>query len=209
MKRSKYDKNLIGYALAFVSFVLPKIEVNEIILFGSVARGEADEKSDVDLFFDIKDKKVTRKMIEKELDKFYKSKIGEIWNLKGVKNPIKVMVGDLDKWKLKRSIISDGVSLYGRYKEIPGKLKSFVHFNIKPIRDITKRNRIIRKLFGRKEEKYSSDGILKEINGKKLTPLSFVVSLDNSNEIIKFLGKEKVDYRFFEFWTDKQNLYIN
>jgi len=37
----------------FVALILPKIDVDEIILFGSVARGEANENSDVDLFFNI------------------------------------------------------------------------------------------------------------------------------------------------------------
>ena len=53
MKNLNY-KELIAYASAFVSFVMPKVDVDEIILFGSVARNEADKKSDVDLFFDLK-----------------------------------------------------------------------------------------------------------------------------------------------------------
>ena len=55
MKYSKY-KELIAYESSFISFILGKIEVEEIILFGSVARGEADKNSDVDLFFNVLNK---------------------------------------------------------------------------------------------------------------------------------------------------------
>jgi len=54
------SKELIAYATAFVSFVLPKIETDEIILFGSVARKEATEKSDIDLAVETLDNKGLR-----------------------------------------------------------------------------------------------------------------------------------------------------
>ena len=157
-------KEIIAYAGAFVSFVLPKIDVNEIILFGSAARGEAGKESDIDLFFDVdKNEEDIKEKIKEELKKFYKSKAAEVWFLKGIRNHISVDVGKLKEWKLKRSIISDGISLYGKYKEIPGDIKSFVFFQIEPIKDIAKRNKVIRGLFGRKEKNYANDGILKEV----------------------------------------------
>lgn len=203
MKELK-SKELIAYAGAFASFVLPKINVNEIILFGSAARGEAGKESDIDLFFDVdKDEEEIKRIAKNELKKFYKSKIAEIWFLKGIKNPINVHVGKLNEWKLKRSIISDGISLYGKYKEIPGNIKSFVFFQVEPIKNIAKRNKVIRGLFGRKEKNYSIDGILKELSGKKLSSSSFIVPKEHSNNVIAFLGKEKARYRFFELWSDQ------
>ena len=205
MKNLK-SKELVAYASSFVSFVLPKIDVEEIILFGSVARGEAGKESDVDLFFNIKNEKTEKeikKTIKNELEKFYKSKIAEIWGLKGIKNPIKFEVGDLNKWKLKRSIISHGIVLYGKYKELPEKTNGFVYFNLKPIKNITKRNRVLRNLLGRKEKYYSSEGILSKRGGKKLSALSFIVPLGKTEEIFKLLNSEKVDYSFFEFWSDE------
>jgi|SRR3989344_1019069 len=205
MKDLNY-KDLIGYATSFVAIVLPKIEVDEIILFGSVARQEADKTSDIDLFFNIKEKskeKMISNEIKKELEKFYKSKTAEIWQLKGITNPIKVETGKLDEWKLKRSIISEGIVLYGKYKGVPEKIIGFTYFNIKPIKDITKRNRIIRNLFGREEKTYSKKGTLENLNGKKLSPLSFILPIEHSQKIINFLNKEKIDFSFFEFWTDQ------
>lgn len=207
MKDLKYNLELIGYASSFVSFILPKIRgIDEIILFGSVARGDATKESDVDLFFNVKNKETTDK-IEKELkillDKFYKSKIAEIWFLKGIKNDIKINVGKLGEWGLKRSIISEGIVLYGKYKESPEKMKGFVYFSLSPIKDITKRNRVLRKLFGRREKSYSTEGIVSKIGGKKFSALSFIVPSNYSQEIIKLLSAEKINYRFFEFWSDQ------
>jgi len=206
----KYKKELLAYATAFASFVIPKLfNVKAIILFGSVARGEADKKSDIDLFFDLENKEDEvgiKKILENELNKFYKSKIAENWLLKGIKNEIKIHAGKLEEWKLKRSIISDGIFLYGKYREEPENLKSFVFFNIKPIKNITKRNRVIRKLFGRKEKKYFSDGVVNKVKGKKLSASSFIVPLEYTNEIIRLLNEEKIDYSFFEFWSDQINI---
>jgi len=204
MKNLNY-KELIAYASSFTSFVIPKADFDEIILFGSVARNEADKDSDIDLFFNIENErkeKDIKKILDKELNKFYKTKIAEIWKLKGIKNHIKFKVGNLDKWKLKRSIISDGIILYGKYKNTPEKTKGYTHFNIKPIKDITKRNRILRKIFGRKEKSYLTKGIINEVNGKKLSPTSFIIPINKSQEIIKILNSEKLDFSFFEFWSD-------
>jgi len=204
MKELKYKQSM-AYASSFVSFVLPKINVEEIILFGSIARKEAGEKSDIDLFFNIVKKTEenrTKKTIDKELNRFYKSKINEIWRLKGIKNHIKFEVGDLNRWKLKRSIISDGIVLYGKYKNAPEKTKGYVHFNLKPIKDITKRNRILRKIFGRKEKSCLTQGIINEIGGKKLSPTSFIIPINKTQEILRILNSEKLDFNFFEFWSD-------
>lgn len=205
MKNLKY-KELIAYAYSFVSFVLVRLDIEEIILFGSTARGEAGKESDIDLFFNIRNKNQEeniRQILKSELERFYKSKIAEIWHLKGIKNPIKFEVGKLEEWKLKRSIISDGIVLYGRYKNIPEEMKGFVCFNIKPIKNIAKRNKIVRNLFGRKEKVYFRKGIIEEVNGKKLSPLSFILPLSHSQEVINILTKEKIDFSFFEFWTDQ------
>jgi len=197
------SKELVAYASAFVSFILPKIDVKEIILFGSVARGEAEKESDIDLFFDIENKEKeekTAKLIKNELEKFHKSNAAETFSLRGIKNKISIKVGELDKWSLKRSIISDGIMLYGQYKEIPKDMKSLILFNIQPIKNITKRNKIIRELFGRKEKKYKKIGLLEKFDGKKLSPSSFIVSKEYSRDFINFLGKEKINFSLIEIF---------
>lgn len=203
MKNLNY-KELVAYALSFTGFVLPKIEIDEVILFGSVARNEADKDSDIDLFFNVKQgEERLKEILKKELEKFYKTKTAEIWNLKGIKNQIKIEVGNLDKWKLKRSIISEGIVLYGKYRSMPEKVKEFVQFNLKPIKNISKRNRVLRKIFGREEKGYSVKGEVEKANGKKLSATSFIIPAEKSRNIIKILNSEKVDYNFFEFWSDE------
>lgn len=206
--KSDFGRELIAYASAFVSFVIRKLKlgsISEIILFGSVARGEAGRESDIDLFFSLEgnqNEKEIKKIIDDELKRFYKSKISQIWILKGIKNQINANVGRLDEWKLKRSMISDGICLYGKYKEIPENLKDFVLFNIEPIKNVAKRNKIIREIFGRQEKNYSKKGLLTEFGGKKISPSSFIVPKEHANKIISFLKKEKINYWFFELWTD-------
>jgi len=197
------SKNLMAYASAFVSYILPEIDVDEIILFGSVAREEATENSDIDLFFNAKnDEDRIKSNIKKKLERFYKTKIYEIWKLKGGTLPIKIEVGNLDSWTLKRSIISDGIVLYGKYKAMPEKTKGFMYFSIKPIKNIAKRNRIIRKLFGRTEKNYFKKSLIDSLNGKKLTPSSFIVPIEKSKETINILSSDRISHTLFEFWTD-------
>ncbi len=203
MKDKKF-KDRIAYAAEFVSFVLPKVDVEEIILFGSVARNEAAEKSDIDLFFNVKtNEKGAKKIIKEELTKFHKSEMQERWALKGISNPINIEAGNLEKWKLKRSVISDGLVLYGKYKALPEKLKGYSHFTLKPIKDIAKRNKVMRILLGRKEKNYETSGLLEKTNGKKLSPTSFLIPIEKSHEAIEILGSEKIDFSFFELWSDQ------
>lgn len=198
------SKDRIAYAIAFVSFVLPKIDVNEIILFGSVARGEETKESDIDIFFNTKkDETKQNAIIKLELERFYKSKLYETWSLKGITNPIKCEIGDLEEWKLKRSIISDGIVVYGKYKVLPGTTKGFVLFILSPIKNIAKRNRVIRRIFGRKEKSYRTEGVLAVLGGRKLSPTTFRVPLEKASEMNKLLSKEKINFAFFEFWTDQ------
>jgi predicted nucleotidyltransferase len=207
MKNLKSNKELVAYASSFVSFVLPKIKVNEIILFGSVARGDYGKESDIDLFFDADDvnqEKEIKKDLENELVKFSKSKTAEPWHLRGIKNKISIKVGKLNEWKLKRSIISEGIVLYGKYKELPKGIEKFIYFNIKPIKDIAKRNKLIRVLFGRKEENYNNEGLISKFQGIRLTPTSFLISSEHLKEIIDLFSKEKIDYNFFEVWKEKR-----
>ena len=58
------NSKLLPYALDFTSFLLQKIKqkdkIKTIILFGSVARGEDDSTSDIDLFIDVVGKKCAK-----------------------------------------------------------------------------------------------------------------------------------------------------
>ncbi len=199
----------IGYAESFASFLLPELKdlsVKDIILFGSTARGDYDKSSDIDIFIDLEkeeDAPKVEKIVNSNLKKFYKSRIFEVWGLKGIKSSISVKTGMLEKWGLKRSIISDGIILYGRYRQQPKGMKHYSLFVFEPIKNVTKRNRIIRQLFGRREKGYVREGIIKAINALPLSQRVLAVPIEQSNRVIELFSKERVDYKIFELWTDQ------
>ncbi|MEK6927189.1 MAG: nucleotidyltransferase domain-containing protein [Nanoarchaeota archaeon] len=199
------NSELVSLASAFVSFIIPKIKVEEIILFGSVARDEADKNSDVDIFIDVKEnEKEVEKIIKKELLKFYKSQIYDKWRIKEINNELSVKVGDINNWELKEIIKQEGIILYGKNKSNDN-LIDYTYFNLKPIKNIAKRNKTIRFLYGRKEKNKETKGIIEKI-GKKLNALSFIVLTNQSREIIDILRKEKVEFSFFNIKSNKELL---
>ena len=76
-------------------------------------------------------------------------------------------------------------------------------FYLKPIKDITKRNRVTRGIYGRRERNNSSEGLVTKKSGKQISPSTFIIPLDKSSEVIRFLNKEKLDYSFIELWSDQ------
>src|SRR3989344_753920 len=115
---------LISYAMDFASFLMQNLKekdidnIKTIILFGSAARGESTEESDVDLFIDVVDPKERNfeKRINKIKDKFYdSSKFKNYWRLLGIKNDINLIVDQIKKWKLGDIIIGNSIVLYEKY----------------------------------------------------------------------------------------------
>src|SRR3989344_810427 len=128
---------LKSYASYFVSYVLMNLKnienIEKIILFGSVAKNEADKQSDVDIFIELKkENKKIRNEIEKLLSDFYKSREALLFKTKGIDNKINLIIGKFNEWKeLKKSIESTGVILYGRYvsSSISGKKYAIFFWN--------------------------------------------------------------------------------
>ena len=199
---------LISYAEGFASFLLKsKIanEIKEIILFGSVARGEFDKDSDIDIFIDAEDESKIgeiKKAVDIELRNFLDSKLSELWKYRGIRNGISCKVGILEKWELERSVISDGITLYGKYKKLPKGLKQFSLFYFEPIKNVTKRNKIVRILFGRTENSYKYNGLIQRADGKTLSSRSFIVPAKNTDEVIQILDRERIEYKISEIWSD-------
>src|SRR3989344_5551620 len=101
MNRNK----LISLAMNFSSFLVGQVEVKSIVLFGSVAKNNFDDESDIDIFIEC-DKKDEKK-IDNILDLYRKTGEYEKFRLEGIRNEISIKSGSLEKWKdLKRSIIS-------------------------------------------------------------------------------------------------------
>ena len=190
---------LISYAMDFASFLMQKTKfhdtIRNIILFGSVARGEAAVESDVDIFIDVigENKKIEAD-IKKCLEDFLSStKYNNYWKMLDVKNEIKLIVGELDSWKgLKSSIIANGITLYGKFKTNikEGTHKTFfVWENVKPN---SKRVLFNKQMFGYNQEKHFYTGLMQKYNGERLGKGCIIVPLEHSNIFHNLFKKNKI-----------------
>lgn len=204
----KPRNSLIGYALNFSSFLVDSSigdKINKIILFGSVARGDFTEESDIDLFIDTEEKNELE--IKKTFTLFKASQAEKTWRLKGVKNELSLKIGELDKWSLHREVISSGILLYGKYNELPKNIQYYILFRL-DIGKLKARDQISawRKLYGYTQKvskkTYVSKGLVELLGGKKLGKAIFIVPMNHKKEIINFLNKRKVSYQINEFWSD-------
>lgn len=209
MKRNE----VLSYVYNFIFLLMDKIEndIDSIILFGSVARGDFDEKSDIDLFINIKkaNTKKVQKIINSTLNEF-EDIVLHRWSLRGINLPIKCIVGNLNsvKWSaLKREIISSGITVFGKYKELPGNLKQNIIFSFK-ISSLEPKDKVkvIRLLYGykskKKQKEYKHKGILEEVSGFKLNPSIVVVPIKSYQKIYDFFRKNKVKIKVREIWME-------
>ena len=198
MKQNK----LISFALSFASFIIDRIEVESIILFGSVAQNNFDDESDIDIFIDTNEK--NKEKIENFLDLYKKTEECEKFKLGGVKNDISLKIGKLDEWKdLKRSIISGGVVLYGNYKGKPEKLNHKIIFilNAEKIKRAEK-IKIWRKIYGYKQKIGKKVYVSKGLAEKKIGRGSFIIPVEKFKQVKDYLTKNKINHSFFDVWVD-------
>jgi predicted nucleotidyltransferase len=194
---------LISYAEDFVSYLLSEkyianYEIRNIILYGSVTRGDYGEGSDIDIFMDVSKPKGLEEKIKGTVKEFYSSSWSAKWKGLGIKNRISVLVGNLDDWKdLKRSIVSNGIVLYGRYSTaIKGKPMAL--FSIESIKPESKRVFVNRKLFGYKRYNKRYAGLVEKYEGEKTGKGCFTVPLEHSKKVLAFFRKQKVTVRIRE-----------
>lgn len=205
---------LYSYIYDFLSIVFEKVDlskyVRNIILFGSVARGDYGKESDIDIFFDIKDKKFETQVeyLLKESLKTFEIKSDNSWKLKNINLPIKYIAGDLKnkKWNpLRTDLISYGISLYGKFENDPKDINHFVLINYK-LSNLERKQKMkfIRELFGynnlKKDKKYSHQGIIESIGGKKLSTNSLLIPISEVKIIKEIMKKYNVTPLIKEIW---------
>ncbi len=181
------NSDLTAYAMDFSSFLIQKIataeKIRNIILFGSVARGEAGKESDVDIFIDVvKNYPALEKGIRKSADAFkFSSRYKNYWKPLGIENEIQLTIGELNKWKeLKPSLASNGILLYGKFKP---ELKEGIHrafFVWENIKPNARRVSFNKKLFGHKQGGKFYNGLLQELNGERVGKGCIAVPLENA-----------------------------
>lgn len=195
-------RKLISLALNFAAFLLDRIEVKSVILFGSVAKNTFDKESDIDLFIET-DKKNEDK-IKNILELYKKTKEYEKFKLGGIENELSIKCGSLNEWKdLKRSIISNGIILYGKYQGRPEKLKHKLVFSL-DVKNLerSKKIKVWRKIYGYKQKIGKKVYISKGLAEKKLGRGVFLISIENLEEVMDYLIKNKIKYSFFDVWVE-------
>jgi len=187
----------LSYAIDFVSFLLERMDksiIEKIILFGSVARDEADQNSDIDLFIEIINQKNIEESIEKIKKEFFSSiRFNNYWKLKGIENPIKIIAGKLNNWKdIKNSIISNGILLYGKYESTPSNIVHKTIFSWEKIKPESKRVLLFKRIFGYKRERKEYDGLISKYKGEKLGKGTIIVPEKHALVFMKLFRKMKV-----------------
>ena len=188
---------LLSYGIDFVSFFLERVDtgkIEKIILFGSVARKEADSNSDVDLFIETVNNMDIEKSAEKIKGMFFSSlRYRNYWELKGIKNDIKIITGRLDNWKdIKNSIISNGILLYGKYESTPRNAVHKTIFSWEKVKPESKRVLLFKRLFGYKAEKKEYKGLLNQYDGEKVGKGSIMVLTKHSIVFMELFKKMKI-----------------
>lgn len=197
---------LKAYASYFVAYLLDNMkyleEIERIVLFGSVARGDSTKESDIDLFIEVKKK---TKKLESEIkdieSNFYQSREASLFKVKGINNTFSIKIGNLREWKdLYKSIASTGIVLYGCYeaKEIPSGMRhSVIIFWGKTGKN---RGAFLNKLYGFNVGKKHYSGLIEKYEGKKLGKSCILMPLQFKDEIIKLLKKYKVEGKVIEMF---------
>lgn len=194
----------LNYASYFVSYLLNEIEDNSfiknIILFGSVARGEAKRNSDIDFFVDVKkDNKKNEQRIIKIVESFYNSKEYLSFQNKGIDNKLNAVIGKLENWKdLKESIENQGIVLYGPFKSsnISGKKMIVVFWDKIGLN----RGAFLNQVYGFNSNGKRYLGVIDKNNGKKLGKSSILLPIENKNIIFDLIKKYKVSAKFIEIY---------
>jgi predicted nucleotidyltransferase len=194
------------YASYFVAYLLNNLKgkgnIERIVLFGSVARGDYEKGSDVDLFVEIKKKsKKFENELGEVLEKFYQSREASLFKLEGVDNEFSIKIGILKEWKdLQKSIASTGVILYGPY-EVKEESSGMEHHVIIYWDKIGKnRGAFLNKLYGFKVKGKRYEGILERYEGKKLGKSCVILPVQYKKEVFELLGKYKVEAKVLEIF---------
>ncbi|HLC76592.1 MAG TPA: nucleotidyltransferase domain-containing protein [archaeon] len=200
-----------NYAISAVSYILQNLpdkltdKIGNVILFGSVAQDRATNESDVDLFFDVDFSKTQGKNLKKFLNKitedFYLSKTALQYKLEGVDNKINFSIGDLDQWDLKRSIISTGIVLFGRYKS--GVEKSRLKQNFIISWDPPRKNRgaFLNKLYGYSVKNKRYHGMIAKYNCAKIGKSSIIIPSEHKDKLMDHMKKYNINYQIMEIFS--------
>lgn len=195
--------NAISYCFDLLSFIFQNKDfsdrIKRIYFFGSAVRGELNEDSDIDIFFDCEKKHELKikKCVDSGIIKFMQSQDYAKWKLLKFTYHFSAHLGDLNEWDLKLSISSEGYLLYSKKAVIDIGNREAI-FKIKYPEIKREYIKIKRLLFGRNEEYYKDGGLIQSLNGSKLCSNVFMVPKEEQTRMIDFLAKQKIDFSMKE-----------
>lgn len=179
-------------------------DISNIILFGSVARGEAKKGSDIDLLI-LGEEEAREKVSEIALD------IEKEYDI-SLQLVSENSLEDLDPYFIKE-ILKEGIVLYGnlavKFKKLNLKPYSIISYSLKNL-EHSEKMKLRRNLYGYStKKKYknkiyesSSKGLLKRIGGEKLGPSVLLVPRGKINLLEKRFEKFGIDY-------EKKDVYLS
>lgn len=207
----EFEKELKLYGIAcghhIISYIPQWLEnIDNLILFGSVAQNRGSPESDIDLFFDTelpeKRRAKLRSDIRKAISDFRLSQEGLKFKMKGMANEVNFSVGKLDEWtSLKRSILSTGAVLYGRYRGQQGKAGLKHHLLIIWEAEGKKRGGFLNKMYGYSVKSKKYRGFVEKCGGTKIGKSAIMAPIEYKDQLFGILEGYKLNYRVIEVFS--------
>lgn len=174
-------------------------KIDRVILFGSVARGDFSNDSDIDLFIE---SGLGQKEVLKKLAVFHKSTAAKNSKLKGINNEFSIIVGAMKDFQgLHESIEDSGIILYGRY-EPSTTGDHFTLFRISAEGNTAEKVRLWRRLYGYQqkvgEKAYKSKGLIDEYMAHKIANGVLIVPFKHRQKLIDFFNKNKISFSMYD-----------
>ncbi len=204
--------DLICLSFEFLTLLIARVgakKIRRVILFGSVARGDFDKDSDIDVFVDIfrgpsRDSETEVSASVHACVNSFDAVRKKRWDIRGITLPVKVTVGDLEQyhWKpLVEEMQDHGIVLFGPFAKAGEKihtlhlLVTFAARGLSPAR----RMQLARRIFGysiKKEGKtYPQQGLVEQEAGLRLGPGAFIVPLAAKRSVESLFREIPVKYQ--------------
>lgn len=170
--------------------------VEAVVLFGSYARGDFDEGSDVDLLIVFRDRS--------SLEGGWR-RATEITGERGIFVQLVTMtIDELKSSSLLSVVLRDGKTLYSTEGFSLQRLARFKPYVLVTydLRSMTSNSKVkfVQALQGRKSGKYTYKGLLTELGGFKVGRNCVMIPQEGVTELTNFLDKEGITYFIRNVW---------
>jgi len=160
----------------------------------------------VDIFIDaIADDKKVEKEINKIKNEFFDSvKYAKYWKLLGINNDFHIIVGKINEWNLKDSMLGNSFILYQAYSPRLEEGKNMIILSWGVIEKSSKRVMLNKKIFGYNYYGKKYKGILEIYGGGKLGSNVILIPSEQLNLFLKIFRSFKVPVRIKRVFEYKE-----